>query len=106
MAPVGVGCVQQFWPGSACERDGDKLAVGRVERIETRIIRELRESTVGMDGYGHDAAMLRVGLILPQPLEECVAQAGLPGMAEIPAVLFDDEPFVVQEGPGAPPAPA
>ena len=99
MPPVSVSCVQQFRAGFACQRDGDKLAIVTVELAETRIPGELRESAVVMDGYRHDAAMLWVGLILPKSLEECVAHAGLPGMAEIPAVFFDDQPLVVQKGP-------
>ena len=46
--------------------------------------------------------MLRVRLVLPQPLKEGVAQAGLAGMVEMFGVLLDNQSPVVEDRPELP----
>jgi hypothetical protein len=71
LPPVPIRRVEDGWPLAAGDRYGDKLSIGAIEAREGGIVWKL---------FGPNLpAVLRVGLVAPQPFEERVAGSRLTG---------------------------
>ena len=88
--PVSVRGIEYRRRIARCQRNGNELPVAAIERRQLLICRELCKPTLWVRRDVHHKAMPRVGLPLPQPLEERITHARLPGERAMFSIFGED----------------